>query len=752
MSKDNIERFRVALSGLSWRPVTELSDTNLAFETFSYMFFELFNTYLPELKKKVNKNKVPLNSFMTPGLMKSRKHKLYLAKAARNGDLVADEKFKNYRNLYNKLIKLSKKMFYEEKINKCKHNKKALFDILYEATGLKSETSENIEKIEIDSKIIYEQESIASNFNTFFSSIGRVTTDQISDSEISHKSYLPPPNPNSMFINPTLAAEVENAIKELPNKRSTDLNDISTYLLKKISAEISVPLSHIFNLSLESGIFPELMKTTKTIPIYKRPDKKPSSKLKMTNYRPISLINGFSKVFEKIVSEKVLNFLIMNKFFYKNQFGFLKNRSTEQLQIKMLNYIIEAFNNNEYVMGIFLDIRKAFDCINHSKLLDKLENLGIRGRVLEWFKDYLSNRVQKVKVGSTWSSNLGLLDIGVLQGSVLGVVLFLIYINDLPTCTTMPTFMFADDSSCMAKHHSLFELETYANEELNKISNWFRSNKMSINSEKTKYMIFHPKYKSVTYQTNLLLRDTSDANKLVLLERITNDSKPVNFIRSLGVLLDENLTFEMHINALSLKLTRALFYINRSKNILGFAARKQLFFSLVHSNLLYCNLIYGSASAKCIKKLHLLQKRAIRIVFNKDFRDHTSELFYQLKVLPLPDLITYKALLFFYDFKSKNLPETFLNEWILNTDRLEFTRYNLRNIGGFFVPQSKYQYLNHFPIHRFPKLWNELRADFKYSLHRSEFIKKLKHYLLERLINPEYEDETTLMTLYNLVE
>ena len=115
MSKDNIERFRVALSGLSWRPVTELSDTNLAFETFSYMFFELFNTYLPELKKKVNKNKVPLNSFMTPGLIKSIKHKLYLPKAARNGDLVAKEKLKNFRNLYNKLIKLSKKMFYEEK-------------------------------------------------------------------------------------------------------------------------------------------------------------------------------------------------------------------------------------------------------------------------------------------------------------------------------------------------------------------------------------------------------------------------------------------------------------------------------------------------------------------------------------------------------------------------------------------------------------------------------------------------------------
>lgn len=173
---------------------------------------------------------------------------------------------------------------------------------------------------------------------------------------------------------------------------------------------------------------------------------------------------------------------------------------------------------------------------------------------------------------------------------------------------------------------------------------------------------------------------------------------------------------------------------------------------MIHSNLLYCNLIYGSAAGKCIKGLHLLQKRAIRAVFNKDYRDHTAELFYHLKVLPLPDLINFKALIFFYDFKQKNLPDTFLNEWMLNIDRLEHSQYNLRNTGGYYVPQSKYQYLNHFPLHKFPKLWNELRADFKYSLVRSEFIKHLKHYHLERIVDQDYVAETNLMTLYNLVE
>ena len=418
----------------------------------------------------------------------------------------------------------------------------------------------------------------------------------------------------------------------------------------------------------------------------------------------------------------------------------------------MLNYIVNGINNDEFVIGIFLDIRKAFDCINHSMLIDKLENIGIRGNVLAWFVDYLSNRVQKVKVNNVWSTNAGLLDIGVLQGSIIGVLLFLIYINDLPTSTLMRTLMFADDSTCLDKHRNLNDLETSVNLELSKIADWFIANKMSINSDKTKYMIFHPRYKAITYDMNITFKDQTDPSITVALERITNNSVPDNFIRSLGVLLDENLSFDKHINTLALKLNRALFYLNRSKNILGFNARKQLYFSLIHSNLLYCNTIYGSSSSKNIKRIHVIQKKAIRIVFNKDFRAHTTKLFYKLKLLPLPDLINFKSLIFFYDFKSKNLPATFNNEWILNSERNNLFQLNLRSSQGFYIPVARYQYLTNFPLIKGPKLWNSLRADFKYSLIRYEFIRQLKNLCLEKLINPQYVAPTSLMDLYNLVE
>ena len=236
---------------------------------------------------------------MTPGLLKSRKRKLYLARSARNGDAIAKQSYKTYRNIYNKLVRLSKKLFFKQKIHNSKHNKKALYNILYEATGINSNKSEDIEKIEVDSKLIEDNEDIASHFNTFFSNIGNCTTNGIPETELSHKSFLPPPNPNSIFINPVLSSDIEYALKALPNKKSTDVNDISIFLLKQVAVEIATPLRHIFNLSIESGTFPNLMKTSKTIPIYKKPDNKPSSKLKMTNYRPISLIIASPKFLKK---------------------------------------------------------------------------------------------------------------------------------------------------------------------------------------------------------------------------------------------------------------------------------------------------------------------------------------------------------------------------------------------------------------------------------------------------------------------
>jgi hypothetical protein len=266
---------------------------------------------------------------------------------------------------------------------------------------------------------------------------------------------------------------------------------ISIKLLKYISFEIREPLAHIFSLSLESGTFPTLLKNSRTVPIFKSGDPTVCD-----NYRPISLISTHSKILEKIVATNLINHLQLNNLLHINQYGFQRNRSTEQNLIQVMNYIGNSLNKGNYFIGIFLDLRKAFDSCSHDILLRKLEKLGIRGNVLMWFDSYLKNRMQQVDINGTLSSTLEIL-FGVLQGSNLGPLLFLCYINDIFSATDLATFLFADDTSCLAEHKNLRELITYINSELRKLANWFCSNRMAVNVSKTNYIIFHKKGKQI---------------------------------------------------------------------------------------------------------------------------------------------------------------------------------------------------------------------------------------------------------------
>ena len=296
----------------------------------------------------------------------------------------------------------------------------------------------------------------------FFSNIGKETIAGIPPTSISYTTFLPPSNPKSIFLWPVVTDNIIETINSFEKKTSKDINDISVNFLNGHGYEISIPLCHIFNLSVEHGIFPDKMKTSKTVPVFK----KSGSPLEMTNYRPISLINVFYKIFEKLVSTQLISFLIKSDFFYDKQFGFLPGRSTNQAVMQIINYISAAWNDNKIVGGVFLDVQKAFDSINHQILFDKLENAGIRGVALDWFKSYMHNRKQRVKVGQELSNNIKNIELGVLQGSILGVILFLIYINDIYQSSSLFSVLFADDISCLAAKKDFDELNSYLNDEL----------------------------------------------------------------------------------------------------------------------------------------------------------------------------------------------------------------------------------------------------------------------------------------------
>jgi len=383
---------------------------------------------------------------------------------------------------------------------------------------------------------------------------------------------------------------------------------------------------------------------------------------------------------------------------------------------------------------VFIDLRKAFDVRSHKILLKKLKSLGVEGTALKWFESYLSNCLQCVDVNGTLSEEK-CFNISVIQGSILGTILFLCYINDFWKCTSLFTTLFADDGTCLAKSKNLLELVNFVNNELQKIANWFLSNKMAINTSKTKFILFRTQGKKVNDEICKIVFNNNEIGKfqdpllIFPIERIHNQGTTKVF-KLLGVLLDEYLSFNAHITLLCSKIAKSLFIINRAKNYLPKDALLSLYYALIHSHLSYCTTIYGNANQTSLQKLAKVQKKAIRVISNAPFRAHTAPLFKALQILPLEQLLTYSKLKFMHNFTNKNLPLTFHRMWSKNIER--DPAYNLRNSQNYFIQPAKFTSLKRLPLFSFPALWNSEHHS-KEEQNSKIYLRSLKSRLLHNI-------------------
>jgi hypothetical protein len=446
-------------------------------------------------------------------------------------------------------------------------------------------------------------------------------------------------------------------------------------------------------------------------------------------------LSSISKILEKIVAAKLLEHLSTNNLLYEHQYGFTPGKSTEHNLIQITNYITAALNDNDYCIGVFIDLKKAFDVCSHPILLKKLSLIGVSNTALKWFKTNLSNRTQCVDINNTISNVKNLL-LSVIQGSILGPILFLIYINDLFRCTTLFTTLFADDGTCLARNENLATLTTYVNTELNKIANWFIANKMCVNTSKTKFIIFHNPTKQIDNELAKLFFNSNiigtpdDPSKYFEIERIHNEGQTKNF-KLLGILLDEHLSFQFHIDALCAKISKSLYIINRAKNLLPTSCLLTLYYALVHSHLNYCCTIYGSATRTRLQKLFLKQKQAIRIISNANYRANTSPLFRRHQILPIFDLITLCNLKFMHGFYFNTLPFSFREMWLTNRERNP-KNIRLRNADDLYIPTHNYVTLKRLPLFNLPMLWNN-EGPHKFTPSTFKFQKLIKSRLLENV-------------------
>ena len=640
--------------------------------------------------------------------MCNKKHLLY-RRYLKNPTAYRKNKYSSYRNLVTSEIRKCKREYYFKLFKKSCNNTKATWKTINQILCRVKKKVNNL-CIEIDGDQVFDKEKIVNAFNDYFVHIGDSIVNSLPDAQNNYSDFLPQKEyPHSMFMSQIECHEILEIVQHLDKNKSPGYDGINVDILKKTILLFVDPLCNIFNSSLQNGVFPHKFKLAKIAPIFKKGDKH-----SLNNYRPISVLSTFSKIFEKLIYTRLMSFLCKRKILYDRQYGFRKSHSSYMALLDFTNTISQAFENKQFMIGIFLDLSKAFDCINHNILLEKMYFYGIRGLCLDWFKSYLSDRVQYVSIDNV-SSEIKSLSLGVPQGSVLGPLLFLLYVNDIQYASDiLKSIVFADDTNLFLSGDNVQTVRNNLESEVPKINSWFLANRLKLNVDKTCCMLFKPKNKQI------------NSNELDI---VINDIRIpyVHSTKFLGVTIDDRLTWKDHINDIACKVARTSGVMNRLKHILPQNILFNLYNTMVLPYFNYCNIVWGKCAQCHLSRLISLQKRAIRIISKSQPLTHTDPLFQKFKLLTLDQINKQQIALFMYSYCNSLLPNFLQTRFIQNK---YITHRLTRQANNLFIPNFKYQFSRNTIRFTGPTLWNSIPENLKDAPRLSSFKRKYKNFLL----------------------
>lgn len=673
-NEDYTYSFQRILQEIDWSFI-RMENSITAYTEFHHLFLGLFNTCFPleKIKINLNKNNIPQVYSEELGKMKNVLDALGTI-AVVSKDPEAYSVYYQYKNDYKKKLISEKRKNNEERILKSDNIQKTTWTIIKEETG-----NQKIDHL-------METELRPEEFKIYLSSLTENLLKDMPKSDNSYTTYLHTTRTDYMkscYLEQTSPQEIKEIIRNLKEKKSEDFYGMAIKTIKAVADEISYPLALLFNKCMDEGYFPNELKIAKVVPIYKNGDGNLCE-----NYRPISILPIISKIFEKLLKIRLMNFFEKNKIFNQEQHGFRREKSVTTAVTTVLSKIIEAYDDNDIVQIVCCDLSKAFDTVNHSILLDKLYFYGIRGNVHKLFSSYLTDRKQAVRWNGE-TSHLAPVTDGIPQGSVLGPILFIVYVNDiLPNINCYSGCQFADDTSFLIKGNSITNVEQRSEICINNANKWMTSNKLSMNLNKTQKMVFG----------------------------YTHEHAAVKF---LGLKLDSRLNWSIHIQELNKKLSKAIYSIRTIKNYATHQAAKSCYYAHFHSLLSYGVIFWGQSSDA--SKVFILQKRALRVLCSLDQQTSCREYFKQQRILTVPALFILACLKYIHANKQQ-----------FSTNN-EHHDYNTRNKNQFSIPHRRLKMTQQGVGYWGPTLYNVLPDTIK-NLSNSLFCKKIKSSLINNTV------------------
>jgi len=680
--------------------VSDTDDINIKLPEFSDKLYRMYDDCCPLRSKYVSLKRVQ-KPWISACLVRCINRKHVLFRDYKMG-LVTFDAYNLFKNFVTSLIRRTKSQYFISRFNVLNGDARKTWDLLGSMSAGRKKHS-NVEQLVFRDRTLTEPKSIAEAFNSFFANIGKNLDDGIPVVPACPLDYMGEPSHSSFFVRPASPADVERLIGELPNK-SCGLQSIPAFIYKFCKDLVSPVICALFNNSVNSGIFPDTLKIARVVPVFKAGDKH-----SVNNYRPISVLSIISKIFEKLMHNRLMTFVTNNDVLSKNQFGFRTNSCTSDAVLEFLDHAFTSLSNNRALMSVFLDFSKAFDTVNHNVLIKKLAHIGIRGVASRWFSSYLSDRRQYVRVGDS-SSTVSEITVGVPQGSVLGPVLFLIYINDMSNCTTSLRFVhFADDTTAFHSLDNVEQLTEEVNGGLDALRTWLYCNRLSLNIGKTVYMLF----------TDMRIQ------MLPVVKIAGNPIQHVTESKFLGITVDSRLSFTPHANYVCRQISKSVGMLNRLSGMLPPRTKASIYYAIVYSRVSYGIVAWGSCGMNSTRKLTSMVRKAQRVVtysgsgrmdgsikmltFNSIYKYFTAvKLYRTLRMGYHPHFSDlYCSLLPVHDYGTR-----FNNDLNLNTPLYSKTKCN-RSF-----------------LYRSVNAWNSLPDDVKISCSLTLFKSKLKRWLI----------------------